>query len=404
MKKALCPLLALCLLAAPLAAQQPPASPAAAEQAADAQAAVHAAFSLRWGYEVGFRLAQAMPAGLMSPQDFCQTVRTMLETNVVENPESFSDELIDKLTALMEHEKWERGMKALEDGRKFMEARAANPAVKRLPNGVCYELTSQGKGEVYSPAKHGGKALVKMRYSVGTTDGRKLADFMAEPVDYITDCGPSIPGVDALLQHLPAGSVCRAYIPAQLCFGAQEIVDEVAMLRLPANSTVVMDIAVESYARQDAYTDSAIPVRPLEEWVEPAKPAPLTPAEQEHLRKGITAVAALQFKDMEDELPAGFLRQGEFMAGLERALTPGAQPVPTLSDEVMEAYARARRERAGLREPMPAEGQGGEIQLLGPDGKKAGSIAPAPEGGVEIRAAEDAGEGQGAVTPPAPAK
>lgn len=386
---------ALLLMAAmsvlPLNAQTPaPTEPATAPAAADFSEHSRRAFSMRLGFECGF-VAQNIPEGMCDAETFASAVMALLEQpDELKMPEPLSEELTDKLQATLAYQSWERGMRAHREGEDFLKKMAGQPGVQSLPCGVLYRVNKLGEGEKYSAEAHGAHPVVHMRYSISSISGCKLSDFTDEPVDYVMGDSVCIAGIDALLPHLPTGTSCTAYIPADLAFGAQEISDAAMCVTLPGNSVVVIDMVVEGFEKNDTQTRQPIPAPPFSRWKEPEpKPVPLTKEEETRVIGVCTARAAMLYREVEEDLVEGFLMPEAFRMGLVRALGPGASPVPPLPREVMLDYSHAKR-----HQPKSFEGkagvnpQTGEIEIFSMDGEKVGNITPGQNGGINVNIEE----------------
>ena len=102
-------------------------------------------------------------------------------------------------------------------GEKFMAEIAKKPGIKKLDNGVYYEVITEGKGEI--PAD---TSRVKVNY-----EGKLINDTIFDssyrrnsPATF--RCNQVIPGWTGALTHMPVGSTWMVYIPQEQGYAERE--------------------------------------------------------------------------------------------------------------------------------------------------------------------------------------
>ena len=102
-------------------------------------------------------------------------------------------------------------------GEKFMAEIAKKPGIKKLDNGVYYEVITEGKGEI--PAD---TSRVKVNY-----EGKLINDTIFDssyrrnsPATF--RCNQVIPGWTEALTHMPVGSTWMVYIPQEQGYAERE--------------------------------------------------------------------------------------------------------------------------------------------------------------------------------------
>ena len=126
----------------------------------------------------------------------------------------------------------ERGRRAIEESKQFLETNAKNEGVKVTPSGLQYKVLSEGTGE--SP-KPGG--LVKVHYVAKKLDGEAMdSSYEGAPAE-ITIGDRILPAWKEALPMLKPGSKWTLYIPSELGYGRRGLGRDV-----PPNSVVIYDL------------------------------------------------------------------------------------------------------------------------------------------------------------------
>lgn len=100
-----------------------------------------------------------------------------------------------------------------EKSAKFMANIAKQPGVKKLANGVCYKVISEGSGDIPSDT-----STVKVNYEGRTIDGKVFDSSFARKQPEIMHAKQMIPGFTEALTHMPVGSTWEVYIPADQAY------------------------------------------------------------------------------------------------------------------------------------------------------------------------------------------
>ena len=104
-----------------------------------------------------------------------------------------------------------------EKSAKFMANVAKQPGVKKLANGVCYKVITEGSGDI--PAD---TSMVKLNYEGKTIDGKVFDSSFARKEPATMRANQVIPGFTEALTHMPVGSTWEVYIPQDLAYGDRE--------------------------------------------------------------------------------------------------------------------------------------------------------------------------------------
>lgn len=116
----------------------------------------------------------------------------------------------EKQTKMME----EAAAKNKTDGEAFLAENGKKEGVKKLENGVQYEILKQGEG-----AKPAATDKVKLHYHGTTTDG-KVFDSSVDKGKPITHSASGfVKGFNAAVQAMPVGSKWKVTIPSDLAYG-----------------------------------------------------------------------------------------------------------------------------------------------------------------------------------------
>ena len=105
-----------------------------------------------------------------------------------------------------------------EKSAKFMANVAKQPGVKKLANGVCYKVITEGSGDI--PAD---TSMVKLNYEGKTIDGKVFDSSFARKEPATMRANQVIPGFTEALTHMPVGSTWEVYIPADQAYKERDM-------------------------------------------------------------------------------------------------------------------------------------------------------------------------------------
>ncbi len=118
---------------------------------------------------------------------------------------------IQKMTAKANEQVYGEKRKASED---FMTNVAKQEGVKKLDDGVCYKVITEGKGAVPTAEN-----TVEVEYEGRLVDGTVFDATKGSAAKF--PCGAVIKGWTIALTHMPVGSEWEVYIPWNLAYGEQ---------------------------------------------------------------------------------------------------------------------------------------------------------------------------------------
>ncbi len=101
---------------------------------------------------------------------------------------------------------------------KFMANIAKQAGVKKLANGVCYKVITEGSGDI--PAD---TSVVKLNYEGKTIDGKVFDSSFERKQPATMPANQVIPGFTEALTHMPVGSTWEVYIPASQAYGDRDM-------------------------------------------------------------------------------------------------------------------------------------------------------------------------------------
>lgn len=130
------------------------------------------------------------------------------------------------------------------DGEAFLAENAKKEGVKKLDNGVQYEILTQGEGAKPAPTDR-----VKLHYHGTTTDG-KVFDSSVEKGQPLTHSASGfVKGFNAAVQAMPVGSKWRVAIPSDLAYGMRG--------PLGPNRTLIFEIELLEIIKSEAAKEEA---------------------------------------------------------------------------------------------------------------------------------------------------
>jgi FKBP-type peptidyl-prolyl cis-trans isomerase len=102
-------------------------------------------------------------------------------------------------------------------GEAYLDSIAKKPGIKKLANGVYYEVVTEGKGEI--PAD---TTRVKVNYEGKLIDGTVFDSSYKRNEPATFRCNQVIPGWTEALTHMPVGSKWIVYIPQDQAYAERE--------------------------------------------------------------------------------------------------------------------------------------------------------------------------------------
>lgn len=141
-------------------------------------------------------------------------------------------EILGGLENDMREKASQAGDKNKKDGDAFLAANKSKPGVKILPNGLQYQVLTEGKG-----AKPKATDTVKVNYKGTLIDGTEFDASTKHGGPVTFPVNRVIRGWTEALQLMPVGSKWRLFIPSDLAYGP-----EGANGMIGPNSTLVFEV------------------------------------------------------------------------------------------------------------------------------------------------------------------
>jgi len=116
----------------------------------------------------------------------------------------------EKQTKMLE----EAAAKNKAEGEAFLAENEKKEGVKKLENGVQYEILKQGEGATPKPTDQ-----VKLHYHGTTTDGKVFDSSVDKGQPIVNSASKFVKGFSAAIQAMPVGSKWRVTIPSDLAYG-----------------------------------------------------------------------------------------------------------------------------------------------------------------------------------------
>lgn len=169
----------------------------------------------------GLKAIQTGATPLLSEEEMQQTLKT------------FQKEFAAKQQA----QRAQEAIKNKADGTAFLAANLKNPGVVALPDGLQYQVITNGSGSVPSPTDH-----VSVNYRGTLMDGTEFDSSYKrnKPAEFPVNA--VIHGWTEALEKMPVGSKWKLFIPSDLAYG------EMGRPGIPPNSVLIFDIELLSTA------------------------------------------------------------------------------------------------------------------------------------------------------------
>ena len=188
------------------------------------------------GLGIGQQLKQMGLKDDLKIEDFAQSITDILNDNELKVSNAEAQALVNayfqQMEEKMQKENAEKGKKALEEGRVFLENNGKRPEVTTTKSGLQYEILKEGNG------KHP-KATDKVRchYEGRLVDGTLFDSSIQRGEPAVFGVNQVIAGWVEALQLMSEGDKWKLYIPYQLGYGEQG-----AGGAIPPYSTLVFEV------------------------------------------------------------------------------------------------------------------------------------------------------------------
>jgi FKBP-type peptidyl-prolyl cis-trans isomerase FklB len=188
------------------------------------------------GLGIGQQLKQMGLKDDLKIEDFAQSITDILNDNELKVSNAEAQALVNayfqQMEEKMQKENAEKGKKALEEGRVFLENNGKRPEVTTTKSGLQYEILKEGNG------KHP-KATDKVRchYEGTLIDGTVFDSSYQRNEPAVFGLNQVITGWTEGVQLMGEGAKYRFYIPYLLAYG-----EGGAGASIPPYSTLIFDV------------------------------------------------------------------------------------------------------------------------------------------------------------------
>lgn len=188
------------------------------------------------GLGIGQQLKQMGLKDDLKIEDFAQSITDILNDNELKVSNAEAQALVNayfqQMEERMQKENAEKGKKALEEGRVFLENNGKRPEVTTTKSGLQYEILKEGNG------KHP-KATDKVRchYEGTLIDGTVFDSSYQRNEPAVFGLNQVITGWTEGVQLMVEGAKYRFYIPYLLAYG-----EGGAGASIPPYSTLIFDV------------------------------------------------------------------------------------------------------------------------------------------------------------------
>ncbi|MBQ8806895.1 MAG: FKBP-type peptidyl-prolyl cis-trans isomerase [Bacteroidaceae bacterium] len=188
------------------------------------------------GLGIGQQLKQMGLKDDLKIEDFAQSITDILNDNELKVSNAEAQALVNayfqQMEERMQKENAEKGKKALEEGRVFLENNGKRPEVTTTKSGLQYEILKEGNG------KHP-KATDKVRchYEGTLIDGTVFDSSYQRNEPAVFGLNQVITGWTEGVQLMGEGAKYRFYIPYLLAYG-----EGGAGASIPPYSTLIFDV------------------------------------------------------------------------------------------------------------------------------------------------------------------
>jgi FKBP-type peptidyl-prolyl cis-trans isomerase FklB len=184
----------------------------------------------------GLKAIQSGATPLLSPEEMQLTLKT------------FQKEFAAKQQA----QRAQEAIKNKADGAAFLAANLKNIGVIALPDGLQYQIITNGVGPIPNPTDR-----VSVNYRGTLIDGTEFDSSYkrGKPAEFPVNA--VIHGWTEALEKMPVGSKWKLFIPADLAYG------EMGRPGIPPNSVLIFDIELLSTAATPSVSAPAVTAQPM---------------------------------------------------------------------------------------------------------------------------------------------
>lgn len=214
-------------------AKKSPATTAATHRAASTR---QAPFALKTAqdsisYAIGVSLANFYKQQNISNVNTAILVRALKDVEA-DKPLMSEQQCQSTLVAYVQKQQAEKASGNKKMGQEFLAANAKKPGVVTLPDGLEYQIITQGTGP-----KPKLTDMVRVHYHGTLIDGRVFDSSIERGQPIELNVNAVIPGWTEALQLMPVGSKWKLFIPSDLAYG-----DRAAGQLIAPGSTLIFDV------------------------------------------------------------------------------------------------------------------------------------------------------------------
>lgn len=188
------------------------------------------------GLGIGQQLKQMGLKDDLKIEDFAQSITDILNDNELKVSNAEAQALVNayfqQMEEKMQKENAEKGKKALEEGRVFLENNGKRPEVTTTKSGLQYEILKEGNGK-YPKATD----KVRCHYEGTLIDGTVFDSSYQRNEPAVFGLNQVITGWTEGVQLMGEGAKYRFYIPYLLAYG-----EGGAGASIPPYSTLIFDV------------------------------------------------------------------------------------------------------------------------------------------------------------------
>ena len=186
----------------------------------------------KFSYAIGLGIGQnllSMGAQGINVEDFAQAISDVLNRNELAMSHNEAREIVNKYFMELEEK---MNAENIEKGKAFLAENAKKEGIITLPNGLQYEVITEGNGKKPSATDR-----VKCHYEGTLIDGTLFDSSIKRGQPAVFGVNQVIKGWVEALQLMSEGSKWRLFIPSELGYGAQQ-----AGEMIPPHSTLIFEV------------------------------------------------------------------------------------------------------------------------------------------------------------------
>jgi FKBP-type peptidyl-prolyl cis-trans isomerase FklB len=188
------------------------------------------------GLGIGQQLKQMGLKDALKVEDFAQSITDVLNDNELKISNAEAQALVNsyfqEMEEKMQKENAEKGKKALEEGRVFLENNGKRPEVTTTKSGLQYEVLKEGNGKQPKATDR-----VRCHYEGTLIDGTVFDSSYQRNEPAVFGLNQVIAGWTEGVQLMGEGAKFRFYIPYLLAYG-----EAGAGASIPPYSTLIFDV------------------------------------------------------------------------------------------------------------------------------------------------------------------